>query len=271
MKTISALLFMFLLGCSNGDSNKNFEAVSEMPEAEAMEDVLMPQDVGTTPSELQEQKIIKTAQLAFETNDVNQTHQKILQLATQYKGLVQNDNSGKSYNRIYKNITVRIPTENFQKFIDGISEGVEYFDRKDISRQDVSEEFVDLEARLKAKRVLEDRYLELLKKANKVEEMLQIERELSNIREEIEAKQGRLQYLQNQVSMSTVHIEFYKTTAETGITQSYGQKMKNALQGGWNGISVFFLGVLYLWPLFLVAIIIVIVLRIFLKRRKKAN
>ena len=63
MKTISALLFMFLLGCSHGDSNKNFEAVSEMPEAEAMEDVLMPQDVGTTPSELQEQKIIKTAQL----------------------------------------------------------------------------------------------------------------------------------------------------------------------------------------------------------------
>ena len=177
--------------------------------------------------------------------------------------MVQNDNSGKSYNRIYKNITVRIPTENFQKFIDGISEGVEYFDRKDISRQDVSEEFVDLEARQKAKRVLEDRYLELLKKANKVEEMLQIERELSNIREEIEAKQGRLQYLQNQVSMSTVHIEFYKTTAETGITQSYGQKMKNALQGGWNGISVFFLGVLYLWPLFLVAIMIVIVLLAF--------
>src|SRR5690606_17691197 len=101
--------------------------------------------------------------------------------------------------------------------------------------------------------------------------MLQIERELSNIREEIEAKQGRLQYLQNQVSMSTVNVEFYKTTAETGITQSYGQKMKNAFQGGWNGISVFFLGILYLWPLFLVAIIIVIVLRIFLKRRKKVN
>ena len=131
------------------------------------------------------------------------------------------------------------------------------------------EEFVDLQARLKAKRTLEDRYLELLKKANNVKEMLEIERELSNIREEIEAKQGRLQYLENKVSMSTVNIEFYKTTAETGITQSYGQKMKNALQGGWNGISVFFLGILYLWPLFLVAIIVVIILRIFLKRRKK--
>ena len=196
---------------------------------------------------------------------------KLFNLLRQYKGLVQSDNSGKDYNRIYKNLIVRVPTENFQQFIEGISEGVDYFDHREISRQDVSEEFVDLEARLKAKRVLEERYLELLKKANKVEEMLQIERELSNIREEIEAKQGRLQFLQNQVSMSTVNIEFYKTTAETGITQSYGQKMKNAFQGGWNGISVFFLGILYLWPLFLIALIIVVVLRIFLKNRKKKN
>lgn len=267
MKIISALLLVFFLGCSDGSSNKNYEADAPMPAGEMAEEALKIEQISEPPLQ-DEQKIIKTARLAFETKDVEATHKKIVQLASQYKGLVQSDNSGKSYNRIYKNITVRIPTENFQPFIDGISEGVDYFDQRDISRQDVSEEFVDLEARLKAKRVLEERYLELLKKANKVEEMLQIERELSNIREEIEARQGRLQYLQNQVSMSTVNIEFYKTTAETGITQSYGQKMKNAFHGGWNGISVFFLGVLYLWPLFLVAIVIVIVLRIFLKRRK---
>src|SRR5690606_23306815 len=216
-----------------------------------------------------EQKIIKTAHLVFETKDLEATHAIILQLASQYNGFVQSDNSGKSYNRIYKNLSVRIPTKNFQQFIDGISEGVAYFDQRTISRQDVSEEFIDLEARLKAKRLLETRYLELLEKATNVKEMLEIERELSGIREEIEAKQGRLQYLQNQVSMSTVRIEFYKTTAESGITQSYGQKMKNALQGGWNGISVFFLGLLYLWPLFLVLIIVVISLRAYLTRRKK--
>ena len=43
---------------------------------------------------------------------------------------------------------IRVPTENFQAFVDGISEGVEYFEQKDISRKDVTEEFVDLEARL---------------------------------------------------------------------------------------------------------------------------
>ncbi|CAM3340110.1 DUF4349 domain-containing protein [Aequorivita lipolytica] len=272
MKIVSALLLLYVLGCSNGERDKKYLADSSVEEMEVAEETgirqyLIPE---ATPEE-QEQKIIKTARLAFETKDVEATHKKILRLASQYKGLVQSDNSGKDYNRIYKNLTVRIPTENFQPFIDGISEGVDYFDQRNISREDVSEEFVDLEARLKAKRILEERYLELLKKANNVKEMLEIERELSNIREEIEAKQGRLQYLQSQVSMSTVNIEFYKTTAETGITQSYGQKMKNAFQGGWNGISVFFLGILYLWPLFLVALITVFVLRIFLKNRKKRN
>ncbi|SRX72567.1 DUF4349 domain-containing protein [Aequorivita antarctica] len=271
MKIVSALLLVFVLGCSNGSSNKNYEAGSSMADIQMTEEAPITQQLMPSPPPMEEQKIIKTARLAFETKDVEATHKKILQLASQYKGLVQSDNSGKDYNRIYKNLTIRIPTESFQPFIDGISEGVDYFDQRDISRQDVSEEFVDLEARLKAKRTLEERYLELLKKANNVKEMLEIERELSNIREEIEAKQGRLQYLQSQVSMSTVNIEFYKTTAETGITQSYGQKMKNALQSGWNGISVFFLGILYLWPLFLVAIIIVFVLRIFLKKRKKTH
>ncbi len=271
MKIVSALLLLFVLGCSDGSSNKDYAADSKLVPMEPAGEIERQQLVPSSSPEKEEQKIIKTARLAFETRDVEATHKKILQLASQLKGLVQSDNSGKDYNRIYKDLTVRIPTDNFQQFIDGISEGVDYFDQRTITRQDVSEEFVDLEARLKAKRVLEERYLELLKKANKVEEMLQIESELSNIREEIEAKQGRLQYLQSQVSMSTVNVEFYKTTAETGITESYGQKMKNAFQGGWNGISVFFLGILYLWPLFLVALIIVFVLRIFLKKRKKTH
>ena len=78
--------------------------------------------------------------------------------------------------------------------------------------------------------------------------MLEIERELSQIREEIEAKQGRLKYLQSQVSLSTLEIEFYKDEVTTQVTNSYGSKMVNALKSGWNGVSVFFLGLLHLWP-----------------------
>lgn len=276
MKLISLFLFGLALACGGGDNNDLSLSRSESSVAATDEYIEEPlselkevEDVAEEGVEIQEQKIIKSAQLRFEASNPEETHKNILQLTREFKGFVQSDNAGKNYNQLYRNMMVRVPTENFQPFLDAISEGVPYFDQKDISRQDVSEEFVDLEARLKAKKELETRYLELLKQAKNVKEMLEIERELSNIREEIEAKQGRLNYLQNKVSMSTVNIEFYKQTAETGVTLSYGKKIVNALKGGWDGISVFFLGLLYIWPLFVMALLVILVLRRYLKRRKK--
>ena len=277
MKTISLLLFLFALACSDSKSNDYPVSQSEVLEADyrianesnELEEIVISED-SDSPG-LQELKIIKTARLVFQSNDLTATHKNILELANQYKGFIQSDNSGKSYNRLYTNMVIRVPTQSFQSFIDGVSEGVSYFDQNEINRRDVSEEFVDLEARLKAKRELEKRYLELLKQAKNVKEMLEIERELSNIREEIEAKQGRLKFLQNRVSMSTINLEFYTLTAQTGITQSYGQKMINSLKGGWDGISVFFLGLLYLWPLFVLILIGIFVIRKLLKRKNKKS
>lgn len=276
MKLFSLFLFGLALACGGGDNNDPNLSKSESSVAADYEYIEEPtselkeiEAVSEEVVETQEQKIIKSALLRFEASNPEETHQNILQLTREYKGFVQSDNAGKNYNQLYRNMMVRVPTENFQPFLDAISAGVPYFDQKDISRQDVSEEFVDLEARLKAKKELEARYLELLKQAKNVKELLEIERELSNIREEIEAKQGRLNYLQNKVSMSTVAIEFYQQTAETGVTLSYGKKIVNALKGGWDGISVFFLGLLYLWPLFVMALLVILVLRSYLKRRKK--
>lgn len=273
MKKLSVLLLVFVWACNGGGNEDLYSIIdsdgasSYMDEMEVEETSLIRYEVN--PTALQKpQQIIKSGRLVFESAKPEETHQKILDLAKKANGLVQNDVSGKSYNRIYRNMTVRVPSQQFQSFIDGISEGVEYFDTRDISRKDVTEEFVDLEARLKAKRELENRYIALLKEAKNVKEMLEIERELSQIREEIEAKQGRLNYLKDRVSMSTVTIEFYKLTTQTGVTVSYGQKMANALKGGWDGISMFFLGILYLWPLFLVLIIGILVVRKWLRKRK---
>lgn len=214
------------------------------------------------------QKIIKNAYLKFETKDLEQSYQQIIKEVKANKGFVQDDNSNKSYNTITRHLIIRIPTSYFQTAIDSISKDVSYFDSKRISAKDVTEEFIDLEARLKAKRTLEKRYLELLTKAKNVKEILEIERELSNIREEIEAKQGRLKYLQNKVSLSTIEIEFYKLTSGAPVATSYGTKMWNAVKGGFDGISIFFLGMLYIWPLIIIGSIGVILLRRWIKKSK---
>jgi hypothetical protein len=200
-----------------------------------------------------EQKIIKTGDIRFETNDLEETYSKMTTAVKKYNAIIQNDTEGKDYGSVFRKIIVRVPSKNFDLFLSDISKGVAYFDNKEISSQDVTEEYIDIDARLKAKKVLESRYLELLKKANKVTEMLEIEKQLSAIREEIEAKEGQLRYMQSQISMSTITIEFYKTVAnEGGATISYGSKIWNAIKSGFNGISSFFIGLLSIWPFLII-------------------
>ncbi|GAB5565146.1 MAG: DUF4349 domain-containing protein [Winogradskyella sp.] len=213
-------------------------------------------------------KLIKESYLSFETKDVDATYNHIVTVLKKYNGYIQDDRANKGYNRTSRHLIIRIPTKNFQSTIDDISVNVDYFDNKQVTLKDVTEEFIDLEARLKAKRELENRYLELLNKAKNVKEILEIERELSQIREEIEAKQGRLKYLNNKVSLSTINIEFYKVTVESKVTKSYGSKMWNALVSGFDGLSNFFLGILYIWPFIIIVIVLVYFIR---KRFKKRN
>lgn len=272
MKTLSLFLFSFIVACTN-NSEKSAPVPVEYQTVEGAEMLNLSDEVyeksAVESVEIQEQKIIKTGNLRFESRDLDKTHRQINSLVNRYQGFVSSDRSGKGYNEDYRSMTVRVPSRHFQAMLDSISKGVAYFDQNEVTQRDVTEEFVDIEARLKAKRELEKRYLELLKQAKNVKEMLEIERELSTIREEIEARQGRLNYLQNQVSYSTLNINVYKRTTDKGITASYGQKMWNAIKSGWNGISLFFLGLLHIWPFFVILLVAVFGVRKYLKSKKK--
>lgn len=270
MKLLSYFfLFALPLMCSKEPSESYNSEIVEMDSEIAIDKSSTINGLISAPSETVPQKIIKESYLRFETQDLDKTYRNIEKSIRTNNGFIQNDNSNKSYNSISRHLIIRIPTNNFQRVIDSISLGVEFFDTKRISAKDVTEEFIDLEARLKAKQTLEKRYLELLSKAKNVKEMLEIERELSNIREEIEAKQGRLKYLQDKVSLSTLEIEFYKNTSESGITVSYGSKMWNAIKSGFNGLSMFFLGILHIWPFIIILGILGFFVKRWIKKSKK--
>src|SRR5690606_10842436 len=89
MKLISTIILSFFLACSNSGSDENYIADSSMAGVEIAAESEAVQQRAASFSEHEEQKIIKTARLAFETQDVEATHKNILRLASQYKGLVQ--------------------------------------------------------------------------------------------------------------------------------------------------------------------------------------
>jgi hypothetical protein len=220
-----------------------------------------------------EQKIIKSGDLRFETSNMEETNTAILQLVKKYKAVVQSDSEDKNDYTLSRYLTLRIPNQYFDSFIKDLASGIEYFDRKNISIEDVTEEYIDVASRVKTKKALEERYIELLKKATKVSEMLEIERELATIREEIEAKEGRLKYIQNKVSMSTISIEFYKSTEhKAGATISFGTKFVNAIKSGFNGISTFFIWLIEVWPFILILVALIYFIRKrFKKKRNNQN
>lgn len=268
MKIVVAYFLTLILPLAcGGESNS---ALNEAPSVEiaASETVSDNKSIESTdvPQESIETKIIKTSTLRFETSNLNDSYQTIQKAIGKHKASIQSDLTGKDYESVYRNITVRIPSKNFDVFIDEISKGVNHFERKEISSQDVTEQYIDLEARMNAKKNLEKRYLELLSKANKVSEILEIEKQLATIREEVEAKEGQLRYLKSQISMSTINIEMFTNNAsESGATVSYGMKIWNAIKSGFNGLSSFILGLITIWPF----ILIFVLLFIFIKRKFK--
>jgi hypothetical protein len=265
---------VFLMGCNDRSAEAPAEEVMAMevvapqsPEYDMPVDKSADADRDNLKEDKIEAKIIREATLRFETEDLSATHDAIRANVKKFNGLIQNDTQGKDYNTFYRNITIRIPSLKFDAFINEISKGVAYFDQKQITANDVTEEYIDIDARIKTKKQLENRYLELLRKATKVSEILEIETQLSTIREEIESKEGRLKYLQNRVSMSSVSIEFYtKLANESGATVSYGSKIGNALKSGFNAFSSFFIGLIGLWPFIIILVAVFFLLR---KRFKK--
>ncbi len=274
---LSLTLLLLPLGCGQETASESYAATEALDGALSKE--VANYDNATTTennSEVTENidsKIIKTGDIRYEIKDLNKSFEELNQLIKTNGGFIQNDNSGSRYDYTFRNIVVRVPSKNFDKLLEAISKDVAHFDTKTISVSDVTEEFIDIEARLKTKKTLENRYLDLLSKTNKIAEILEIEKSLSQIREEVESVQGRLNYLKNQVSFSTLTIEIYHTSASgSGITESYPTKMWYAIVSGFNSLSGFILGVLTLWPYLLITAVLYILIRKRIwKRREKSQ
>jgi hypothetical protein len=216
-------------------------------------------------------KIIKNGSIEFETANVNATRKRILQSLKKYGGYVDEDNqsTNSGIDRKEYNLKISIPAKYFDFLVDSVSASADKIDSKNISVTDVTTRYIDIKTRLDNKKILENRYLELLKRGTKISDLLEIENKLTEIRSDIESTQGQLNYLNKQVAYSSLEITFYtqhveKTDKGTGL----GYKLKTALADGWNILQSLFFGVITIWP---VIIMMLVVYFAFIKWRKKGG
>ncbi len=112
-----------------------------------------------------QRKLIKNGTLSFETNDIEKTRKEIEKLYQEFNGYLASENHFNYGERLQHEQEIRIPSQNFDPFIQKLEQLGTKIENKHISTQDVTEEFIDVEARLKTKKDLEARYRDLLKLA----------------------------------------------------------------------------------------------------------
>ncbi len=151
--------------------------------------------------------------------------------------------------------TIRVPPAQFQSLLNGLA-GLGTVEEKKLSTDDITAEHADVAARLQAKRAVERQYTVLLAKAQKIKDILDIEEKLGSVREEIEATESRLRALNDEVAYSTITLTLYQTLPQAvpdAPVVSLGSRTVEAFYGGWQFFISLLLGVLYVWPLALLA------------------
>ncbi len=221
-----------------------------------------------------ERKIVKNGDISFETNDIAATRQKILATLKSLGGYVVDDKESMDNEQNRKDYTldVSIPADNFDKLLSFVSSSADKIDSKNISITDVTTNYIDITTRLANKKILENRYLELLKKASKISDLLEIENKLTEIRSDIESTQGRLNYLNKQVLFSSLNITFYtRQVVKADKPIGFAYKFKRALHKGELFLEHLFFKVVTLWPLWSLCVLVFVPLKIWRRKRRLAN
>ncbi|HMV31059.1 MAG TPA: DUF4349 domain-containing protein [Gemmatimonadales bacterium] len=188
--------------------------------------------------------IIRTGQASIEVDSLEVAIARVEALARQVGAFVANTQvqAGQDQMRT-ATLEIRVPAARFDDLVHGLAP-VGKLEYVNISAQDVGEEFTDVTARVANARRLEGRLIELLAtRTGKLSDVLEIERELARVREEIERMEGRLRYLKAHVATSTLSITVHEPAPVVGDTGS-GGVIADAFRDAWRNFVHFVAGLI---------------------------
>jgi hypothetical protein len=264
-KFVSVLLFVSILftACSESSnsqqrsSSDNIAGVAkntgESVDVNTRNQPLTPNQISLNQAEQRqtapttiERKIVRNADLQLEANSPEEAQQKIAQIAESKGGFVvestQSSSDVKATTRDTVTMTVRVPAAKFNESLDEIRKTANRVIVETVKGEDVTEEFIDIEARLKTKKALEEQFLEIMKQSRSVEDALNVQRQLAEVRGEIEKIEGRKRFLESQASLSTVKIRLQTPTAFSANSSGFFYQLRQAFGNGFDAALNFILG-----------------------------
>jgi len=174
---------------------------------------------------------VKTGQLTLEVGDIVKAMDDVTEIAGDLDGYVVSSSKHERENRVFGNVSIRVPAERFDEAFDRLRQLAIDVPYENTESRDVTEEYTDLEAQLRNLEATEAQYLALLEKAETVEDILAVQRELSNVRGEIERTKGRMQYLERTSDMSLIEVSLQETKPLGATGWSASETFKSAVRG----------------------------------------
>ncbi len=217
-----------------------------------------------------EKRVIKNGSLRLKVESTEDSTEKIKEIAKKYKGEVANVNlyrQGK--NGLGGNLTVKVPVDQFESAMKAIKAVGDQVLSESVSGNDVTEEYVDLQAQIKNKEAEEETFKKLLERSGKLEDVLNVTREIARVRGEIDRLKGRIKFMESQTDMSRIAVDLveYEQVANTPIKWKPARVAQKALrnlvlnsQKAINGIIYFVIATLPI--LTIIALVIFILYKV---------
>jgi Tfp pilus assembly protein PilZ len=201
-----------------------------------------------------DRKIIRNADIAVEVKDQQAFYNSVRQKVREFGGYIASENQTQDDYKIENSLVIKVPVAQFDDALSVLNTGVIAVTQKKVSSQDVTTEMVDTRSRLETKKRVHKRYAELLGQAKNMEEMFAVEREVNKIQEDIEAADGRLNYLGHASAYSTINFTYFQVldpVMKDKDEPGFGTKFKEAFASGLDWLGGLLLGLISIWPFLL--------------------
>jgi hypothetical protein len=182
----------------------------------------------------EDRKIVKTGSMTLEVEDIAEAMDEVAEMAGELNGYVVSSYKYDYEQRVEGRIVIRVPFEEFDEAFARLRQLATAVPYETTTATDVTEEYVDLEAQLSNLLATEGQYLALLEKAENVEDMLMVQRELSTVRRQIEQIEGRMQYLERTSETALIEVTLRETE---GLAEPWSASA--ALRSAVRGLTTF--------------------------------
>lgn len=232
----------------------------------------------------QARKIVRNVDLTVQTREFDTLLPQLMQIVEESGGYVSFKSvSGRNLNANsleenprFASISVRIPAERLDEVLNGVSSMCNVLERQE-NAEDITDSYFDAQARLKSLALQEERLLAILEKAEKLEDVVSLEKALAETRREIESITASLARMDGQVSFSTVNLQIYEVvdySVPTALPKTFGEELSAAFTHSLRNTAAFGRGfavfIVTNWPaLLLLALVVFFALRFALRQHKR--